>query len=41
MSEDSEVLDNLLAKAQRSFEVAKGLLMGTHADFAGKPSRAP
>ena len=34
MSEDSEVLDNLLAKAQRSFEVAEGLLEGTHADFA-------
>ncbi|MDQ5818222.1 MAG: HEPN domain-containing protein [Actinomycetota bacterium] len=34
MSEDSEVLGNLLAKAQRSLEVAEGLLEGTHADFA-------
>ena len=27
-----EVLDNLLAKAQRSFEVAEGLPEDTHAD---------
>lgn len=34
MSDGPEVLDNLLAKALRSFEVAEGLLEGGHADFA-------
>jgi len=34
MSDHSEVLDNLLAKARRSFEAAESLLEGTHADFA-------
>lgn len=34
MTTGSETLDNLLAKAQRSFEVAEGLLEDNHADFA-------
>ena len=34
MSDGPEILDNLLAKAQRSLEVAKGLLEDGHADFA-------
>ncbi|MGH3146860.1 MAG: HEPN domain-containing protein, partial [Rubrobacter sp.] len=34
MSDDPEVLDNLLAKAQRSFEAAEGLLEDGHPDFA-------
>lgn len=34
MSDGSEVVDNLLAKAQRSFEAAEGLLESSHADFA-------
>ena len=34
MSDDSEVLDNLLTKARRSFEAAERLLEDTHADFA-------
>jgi uncharacterized protein (UPF0332 family) len=34
MSYGSEVLDNLLAKSQRSFEAAEGLLESSHADFA-------
>jgi uncharacterized protein (UPF0332 family) len=34
VSDDSEVLENLLAKARRSFEAAEGLLEDGHADFA-------
>jgi uncharacterized protein (UPF0332 family) len=34
MTGGSETLDNLLAKAQRSFEAAEGLLEDDHADFA-------
>jgi uncharacterized protein (UPF0332 family) len=34
MSDAPEILDNLLAKAQRSFEAAEGLLEDGHADFA-------
>ena len=34
MSDGPEILDNLLAKAQRSFEAAEGLLEDGHADFA-------
>jgi hypothetical protein len=34
MSDDSEVLENLFAKARRSFEAAEGLLVDGHADFA-------
>lgn len=34
MSHGSEVLDNLFAKAQRSFDAAEGLLEDGHADFA-------
>jgi hypothetical protein len=38
MSDGSEVVDNLLAKAQRSFEAAEGLLESSHEDFG---ARAP
>lgn len=34
MSNDPRILDNLLAKARRSFEAAEGLLENGHADFA-------
>jgi uncharacterized protein (UPF0332 family) len=34
MSNGPEVLDNLLVKAQRSFEAAESLLEDGHADFA-------
>ena len=34
MIDAPEILDNLLAKAQRSFEAAEGLLEDGHADFA-------
>ena len=34
MSDHPQLLDHLLAKAQRSFRVAEGLLEGGHADFA-------
>ena len=34
MSDGPKVLDNLLAKARRSLEVAEGLLEDGHADFA-------
>jgi uncharacterized protein (UPF0332 family) len=34
MSDGPEILDNLLAKARRSFEAAEGLLEDGHADFA-------
>ncbi len=34
MSDHPELLDQLLAKAQRSFTVAENLLEGGHADFA-------
>lgn len=34
MSDAPEILDNLLAKAQPSFEAAEGLLEEGHADFA-------
>ena len=34
MSKDLDLLDQLLAKAQRSFTVAEGLLKDGHADFA-------
>jgi uncharacterized protein (UPF0332 family) len=34
MSYDPETLDNLLAKARRSFEAAESLLKDDHADFA-------
>ena len=34
MSDSPKILDNLLAKAQRSFEAAEGLLEDGHADFA-------
>ena len=34
MSDGPKILDNLLAKAQRSFEAAEGLLEDGHADFA-------
>jgi uncharacterized protein (UPF0332 family) len=34
MSDGPETLNNLLAKARRSFEAAEGLLEDGHADFA-------
>ncbi|MEJ7819750.1 MAG: HEPN domain-containing protein [Rubrobacteraceae bacterium] len=34
MSDGPEILDNLLAKARRSLQVAEGLLEDGHADFA-------
>lgn len=34
MSDGPEIIDNLLAKAQRSLEVAEGLMENGHADFA-------
>ena len=34
MSDSTETLENLLAKAQRSFEAAESLLEDGHADFA-------
>ena len=34
MSDTPETLDNLLVKAQRSFEAADSLLRDGHADFA-------
>jgi uncharacterized protein (UPF0332 family) len=34
MSNESELLDQLLDKARRSFDVAEDLLEGGHADFA-------
>lgn len=34
MSDESELLDQLLDKARRSFDVAEDLLEGGHADFA-------
>ncbi|MEW6636530.1 MAG: HEPN domain-containing protein [Actinomycetota bacterium] len=34
MSEGQEILDNLLAKARRSFEAAESLLEDGHADFS-------
>jgi uncharacterized protein (UPF0332 family) len=34
MSDESGIIDNLLAKARRSLEVAEGLLEEGHADFA-------
>lgn len=33
MSDGPKILDNLLAKAQRSFEAAEGLLEDGHADY--------
>ena len=34
MSDSPKILENLLAKARRSFEAAEGLLEDGHADFA-------
>lgn len=34
MSDSLEILENLLAKAHRSFDAAEGLLEDGHADFA-------
>ena len=41
MSYDPETLDNLLAKARRSFEAAESLLKDDHADFAASRASYP